>query len=464
MVQASALYDLSNGAISWSQSMPQPYDDPATPPRTIYVAGGGKPINAPSLQGDLTTDIAVVGGGFVGISAALHAAEAGARVVVMETHEIGWGAAGRNGGQVPAHATKLEPQEVLRVYGPERGTRLNAAGAGAPGFVEELARRHGIDIQPVHGGIISAAHSPAALNTYRKRAEYWQAQGAPVDYLDGRAAADAIGSDFYLGAIVDRRGIAINPLAFVRGLARAALSRGVDIRERSRVTKLDRHGADWRIGTAAGSVTAHSVLLCTNAYTDDLWPGLKRTIIPVRSYQVWSRPLSDNVSRTVLPHASAMVDSRRLLSGLRRHPDNRLHFSGGGPGFGAERAPDLAGAVRRMRELFPQLDTIEVEHWWSGWVTRGIDDGWRLHELAPGLLTAIACNGRGVAMGPMMGRELARYLGGTPERDLLVPLTKPNPIRGYAVHKPVGTALIRYYGWLDQHEIGQMRARRVAQA
>jgi glycine/D-amino acid oxidase-like deaminating enzyme len=159
-----------------------------------------------------------------------------------------------------------------------------------------------------------------------------------------------------------------------------------------------------------------------------------------------------------------MNDSRRLLSAIRRHADNRLHFGGGSPGFGAEHMPDLGAAVRRVQALFPQIDGLEVENWWSGWVTRGIDDGWRLHELAPGLLTAIACNGRGVAMGPMMGRELARYLGGTPERDLLVPLTQPKPIRGYAVRKPVGAALVRYYGWLDRREVRQMRGARGAEA
>jgi glycine/D-amino acid oxidase-like deaminating enzyme len=434
-----------------------PSDDSGAPPRTIFVASAGAPIAAPALQGDLTADIAVVGGGFVGISAALHAAEAGARVVVVEANEVGWGAAGRNSGQISAHATKLEPWQVLRVYGPERGARLNAAGAAGPAFVEELADRHGIDIEPARGGIISAAHTPAAVEKFRRRAEYWQAQGAPVACLDRHAAADAIGSDTYLGAIIDRRGIAINPLAFVRGLARAALARGVDIREHARVDRLDRTGAGWRIATPAGSVAARNVLLCTNAYTDDLWPGLKRTIIPVRSYQVWSRPLSDNVARSILPGTSALNDSRRLIAGVRRYQDNRLHFSGGA-GFGTERAPDLAVAVRKLQETFRQIDKIEVEHWWSGWVTRGVPDGWRLHELAPGLLTAIACNGRGVAMGPLMGRELARYLGGTPERDLLVPLSQPKPILGYAVHKPVGAALIRYYDWRDRREMRALRA------
>lgn len=444
--------------------MPQPYDDPPTLPNSIYAMHGGAPIVAPALQGDLTADMAIVGGGFVGISAALHAAEAGARVVVVEANEIGWGAAGRNAGQVSAHATKLEPDEVLRAYGPERGARLNAAGAGAPAFVEELAARHNIDVQPVRGGIVSAAHTLAAMEKFRRRAEYWQAQGAPVDFLDRTAAATTIGSEFYLGGIIDRRGIAINPLAFVRGLARAAQAKGVDIRQRSRVVGLEHSGGGWRLCGTGGSVVAGHVLLCTNAYTDDLWPGLRKTIIPVRGYQVWTRPLSDNVAHSILPNVAAFNDSRRLLTGARRYPDNRLHFSGGGAGFGAEHPPDIARAVRRLKELFPQIDGIEVENWWSGWVTRGIDDGWRLHELAPGLLTAIACNGRGVAMGPLMGRELARYVGGTPEGDLLVPLTQPTPIRGYAVHKPFGAAMIRYYGWLDGRELRRMRTMQAARA
>ncbi len=444
--------------------MSEPYDDPGMPPRTIYDAGGGPPVAAPPLKGDLSADIAIVGGGFVGLSAALHAAEAGARVVVVEANEIGWGAAGRNAGHVSAHATKLEPQQVLQVYGPERGARLNAAGAGAPAFVEELARRYGIDIQPVRGGIIAAAHTPAAFENYRRRAEFWQAQGAPVDILDRGQAAAEIGSGRYVGGIIDRRAIAINPLAFVRGLARAALAAGVQIHGHSRVTTLQRNATGWRIATAAGSVTAGHALLCTNAYTDDLWPGLRRTIVPVRSYQVWSHPLSDNVARSILPNAAAVLDSGRLPSAVRRHADNRLQFGGGLPGFGAEHTPDLASAVRRVKELYPQIDKIEVENWWSGWVTRGIDDGWRLHELAPGLLTAIACNGRGVAMGPLMGRELARYIGGTPERDLLVPLSQPRPVFGYALRKPVGTALVHYYGWLDRTTARRVRAGRTMPA
>lgn len=442
--------------------MYSPCQDADEPARTIFSPTAGESIRSHPLRGDRQADIAVIGGGFVGLSAALHAAEAGAGVAVLEANVIGWGSAGRNAGQVSAHATKLEPWDVLRIYGPERGARLNDAGAHAPEFVQALAARHGIDIGIVHGGIVSAAHTPAAVDKFRRRAEHWQAHGAPVEYLEAPAAAEAIGGDLYLGAVLDRRGIAINPLAFVRGLARAAAKAGVEIHEHSKVTRLQRNGRIWAVSTEAGSVAAGHVLLCTNAYTDDLWPGLRRTVIPVRGYQVWTKPLGDNIARTILPNVSALNDSRRLISGARRYPDNRIHF-GGRPGFGRERAPDLAAPIRRITTLFPQIDKIEIEGWWSGWVTRGIADGWRLHELAPGLLTAIACNGRGVAMGPIMGRELARYVGGTAERDLLVPLSQPMPHKGYALHQPIGQAMIRYYAWRDRREMQRMPALRAMQ-
>lgn len=439
-----------------------PYQDSDALPRTIFALTAGAPVETVPLRGDQRADIVVIGGGFVGLSAALHAAEAGARVIVTEAKTIGWGSAGRNAGQVSAHASKLEPWDVLRIYGPERGARLNEAGARAPEFVQTLAAKHGIDLGTVHGGIVSAAHTPGAVSKFRRRAEYWQAQGAPVEYLDAAAAAEVIGGDYYLGAVLDRRGIAINPLSFVRGLARAAMAAGVAIHEHSKVTRLERNGGAWRVETADGSVSADHVLLCTNAYTDDLWPGLRRSIIPVRGYQIWTKPLGDNVARSILPNVSALNDSRRLISGARRYPDNRIHF-GGRPGFGPERAPDLAAPIRRIRTLFPQVDKIEIEAWWSGWVTRGISDGWRLHELAPGLLTAIACNGRGVAMGPIMGRELARYAGGTPERDLLVPFSTPVPLRSYTLREPLGTAMVRYYAWRDQRELKRMPALRAMQ-
>lgn len=435
-----------------------PSEDSKQIQKTIFSDSAGIRPKTQSLQGDIEVDVAVIGGGFVGMSAALHATEVGARVAVLEANQIGWGSSGRNAGQVSAHASKLEPEDVLRVYGAEYGRRLNEAGAAAPQFVRDLATKYSIDISLVEGGVVSAAHTPKAMEKFKRRAEYWQRHGAPVEFLDAQRTEEALGSPLYIGGVIDRRAMAINPLAFIFGLARAASVKGAMLFEHTKALRLQRNGRRWEIETASGTVVAESVLLCTNAYTDDLWPGLRSTIIPVRAYQIWTKPLSDNLAKTILPKISAFNDSRRLISGARKHHGGRLHFGGTTPAFGPEREPDTATSVQRIKRMFPQIDDLQIEGWWSGWVTRGIDDGWRLHELAPGLLTAIACNGRGVAMGPIMGRELARYVGGTPNRDLLIPLTQPKPILGYRVHKPFAAIAARYYRWRDEREIRQMIA------
>lgn len=424
-------------------------------PVTAYAASNPARPATHQLAGEIRADVAIIGGGFVGVAAALQSATSGARVALLEAKAIGWGSAGRAAGQVSAHATKLEPQDVLKIYGPVYGERLNAAGAAAPEMVQRLAGEHGFDIDAMAGGIVSVAHTPKALARFRARAEFWQARGAAVEYLDRRQVAELIGCAGYLGGVIDRRGIVINPLALIRGLARAAAEAGAALFEHSRATRLRRDGTGWRIEAERGHVVADAVLLCTNAYTDDLWPGLRRTVIPVRSYQLWTEPLDAADAATILPGAVAFNDSQKLIKGGRRLPGGRLQFSGGRPGFGPESRPDLAREAARIRRLFPQLRSLALAGWWSGWVTRGISDGWRLHALAPGVWTAIACNGRGIAMGPIFGRELARVAGGTPASDLLVPITPAKPIVGYRVHRPFAECATRYFSWRDRREIAR---------
>ena len=258
-----------------------PLSDASGMPQTVYSAQGGSAIGRAELGGLLDADAVVVGGGFVGCAAALYLAEAGRATVLLENNEVGWGAAGRNAGHVAAHATKLEPDAVLSVYGPIYGPRLNEVGAGAPRMVIDLADRHSMDISIVRGGILTGAHTEAAFAKLQRRARYWRDRGAPVELLDGRATAETIGGGFYFGSVIDRRGIAVNPLALVRGLARAAIAAGARIFERSKVARLRRDGDRWRVETASGTVRCSHVLLCTNAYTDELWPGLRETVIPV---------------------------------------------------------------------------------------------------------------------------------------------------------------------------------------
>jgi glycine/D-amino acid oxidase-like deaminating enzyme len=428
-----------------------PLHDESRPPHTTYSPGGGTPLGLGPLAGHQRVDVAIVGGGIAGCSAALHAAEAGARVVLVEANEIGWGASSRNAGHLPA-ATKHDPDEIIARYGATAGQRLIDAAEQGPAVVGELIARHGIACDYSLPGIIMAAHTEKALRAHEKRVDYWQARGRPVELLDRRQTAEMIGSDYYLGASIDRRGGKINPLAYVRGLARAAIKAGAALHEGTRATKLQRDGGKWKLSTPQGEIEADRVFLCTNAYTDNLWPGLRATIVPVRAYQFASRPLRDNVAKSILPGGQPMTDSRRLLSGIRIHGDGRLQFGGQGPAFGPQGEPHWRAVHARVQRIWPQLGEIETDFWWSGFMAFNADNSWHIHELGPGLLAMLGCNGRGIVLATLWGRELARHAAGAPARDFVLPPSAPKRLWLHPVARPLVSALIRYYALRDAIE------------
>jgi len=438
-----------------------PLHDDSRRPHTTYSAGGGQPLGLGPLEGSRRADVAIVGGGIAGCSAALHAAEAGARVVLLEANEIGWGASGRNAGHIPP-ATKHDPDEIIARYGAAAGQRLIDAAEQGPVVVAELIKQHGIDCDYSVPGIIMAAHTKAALRAHARRVDYWQARGRPLELLDRRQAAEMIGSDYYLGASIDRRGGKINPLAYVRGLARAAIKAGASLHECARATKLARDGGKWKLTTPQGQVEADRVFLCTNAYTDDLWAGLRTTIVPVRAYQFASRPLRDNVRKTILPGGQPMTDSRRLLSGIRLHPDGRLQFGGQGPAFGPQGEPHWRATRDRVKRIWPQVGEVETDFWWSGFMAFNADNSWHIHELAPGLLAMLGCNGRGVVLATIWGRELARHAAGVPARELVLPPSNPKRLWLHPAARPIVTALIKYYAVRDAIELRRLERTRPA--
>ncbi|HET9926070.1 MAG TPA: FAD-binding oxidoreductase, partial [Methylomirabilota bacterium] len=210
------------------------------------------------------------------MSAALHLAERGVGVAVLDAAEPGWGASGRNGGQI-IPGLKHDPDELERQFGRETGRRMWQIAGGAADFVFELIARHKISCHAQQCGWIAAAPHAAALESVRSRTEQWLRRGAAVELLDRRRIQELTGTTGYVGGMLDRRAGALQPLAFVRGLAWAAQRAGAAIHGGSLVRGLEVAPGGWRVDTQAGSVTARSVILATNAYTDDLWPGLRRT-------------------------------------------------------------------------------------------------------------------------------------------------------------------------------------------
>jgi glycine/D-amino acid oxidase-like deaminating enzyme len=348
-------------------------------------------------------------------------------VVVLEAGDIGERASGINGGQV-IPGLKHDPDTLEEMFGPVMGPRLVATVAGAADVVFDLIRQHDIACAAVRTGWIQPATSNAALAAIATRVAQWRRRGADAQLLSVPQVARLTGSPRYSGGWIDRRGGTVQPLSYVRGLARAAQTAGARIFIRSPATTLERAGREWRLGTPHGSVTSPTVVLATDAYTDGLVDSLRRTLIPVPSLQVATEPLPTSLRQSVLPEGQSASDTWHLLRYFRLDPCGRLIMGSRGA-FGA--APAAIAArhhYRAVREIYPQLEGIRYEFHWGGLVAMTSDHLPHLHEVAPGILAGLGYNGRGIAMATVMGRILAHWALGTPASELSFPVTSPAPI------------------------------------
>src|ERR1700682_2510101 len=247
---------------------------------SLYADTAVPPVAAPPLDSDKTGSVAIIGGGFAGLSTALHLSEQGADAIVLEAQEPGWGASGNNGGQLNP-GLKLDPDTIEATFGADLGRRMIAFAYNTPVFTLDLIRRLGIECEARQNGTLRAAYHEANAAAVETTAEQCIRRGMPVSVLDRTAAQQATGTDRYVRAMRDARGGDLQPLSYARGLARAALSAGAAIYGRTPATSLQREGGRWRIDTPRAVVRAEKVLIATNGFTDDLWPGLRRTIVPV---------------------------------------------------------------------------------------------------------------------------------------------------------------------------------------
>lgn len=414
--------------------------------------GAAPPLALPPLDSVTRTDVAVVGAGFTGLSAALYLAKVGCHVTVLEAKEVGWGGSGRAFGQVVPYLKHGE-DAVLAAFGPDWGERLIAGAAAGPAFVAGLIARHRIDCEQSSHGLLFAAHAPKAEPSLERRARFWAGRDADVAMLHGAALEAATGTRFYRAALLDRRGFCLNPLAYARGLARAAIAAGVVVHEASPALSLQPLSGRWQIRTRQGTLEAEHVVLATDAYTDGLWPGLSRTIVPLRAYQLVSRPLSDNARRSVLPGGYALTDTRRLYSGIRLRADGRLHLSVHGPAFRNAGVPDVAAATKRVATLFPDLPPLVWNSSVVGWVGMTMDQYPHIHRLAPGLLAAIGLSGRGIALGTLLGREAALRVLRRAEAEWMLPNTRFRPVLLKHLAVPLLSGLLALSGALDGLEL-----------
>jgi len=371
--------------------------------------------DCPPLEGTHETEVAIIGGGFTGLSAALHLAQEGRAVHVLEAAEPGWGASGRNGGQVNP-AWKVLPDDIEARHGRAAGARIVAMASATCDLVFDLIERHQIGCDAVRPGYVQGGFAAPGKRHLDKWVRQWSKRGAPVAFLERAEAEALLGTDAYDCAMLDRRGGNIQPLSFARGLAQAAMEKGAAVHGASTVSKLRRAGAAWRVETAQGAVTAEKVFLCTNGYSDALWPGLRQSVVPAPSFVAATEPLDDTLRAQILPGKHAVSETRRnqFYYCMDRH--GRFVIGGRGNLLDSAEQGDTSHIQAAASKLFPQLRDARWAFAWGGYVAMTWNKAPKLMRLDDNVYAGLGYNGRGVAMATMMGKQLALLaLGETPD-------------------------------------------------
>ena len=392
-------------------------------PASWYAATGGKPPRYLPLRGEVRCDLAIVGGGFTGLAAALAAAEVGASVVLVEARRVGFGASGRNGGQVGS-GQRLSLSEMEARFGADRALDLWRIGEEAKATCRRLVAAHapGADWRP---GIAHLEYTARGTEATMAEARHTAARTgyAETEALDAAAAERLTGSPRFAGGVLDRGAGHLHPLRLAYGLARAATAAGAAIHEDTRTHRVT-PGAEPVLHTDRGRVVASRILLAGNGYLRGLSPRVDARVLPINNFVVATEPLPGLMAEPV-----AAYDSNFVVNYWRQTPDHRLLF-GGGETWGHRFPRDVAALVRRpLERVYPQLKGVRIDHAWGGTLAITVSRLPLLSEPAPGVLNASGYSGHGVALACHAGTLAARRAAGPcPDWDAMAVLpARPFP-------------------------------------
>ena len=408
-------------------------DRPGAYPPSWYAATATPLAPFPSLAGDVTADVCVVGGGYTGLSAALHLAEAGLDVVLVEAQRVGWGASGRNGGQVGSGQRRDQGWLEARL-GTERARLLWDLAEEAKALVRRLIERHGIacDLKP---GVIHAARRASEVPHYAQEAEklardYGYTQ---VESLDRAGIAARVGSEAFHGGLLDRGAMHLHPLDYALGLARAATAAGVRVFEGSRVETVAPE-----VRTAVGRVRARFIVVAGNGYLGGLVPEVAARVMPINNFIVATAPLGEEAALRLLPFDEAVADSLFVVNYFRLSADRRLLF-GGGESYGYRFPRNVAAVVRpRMLAIFPGLAATRIDYSWGGTLAITVNRLPAFQRLGPNVFSVAGYSGHGVALATLAGKLMAEAVEGHAGRfDVFARLPQPRFPGGGALRWPL---------------------------
>ena len=412
---------------------------------SYYAASAGPGQARMRFAGDVAADVCVVGGGYTGLSAALHLAEAGARVALVEAETVGFAASGRNGGQIHT-GWRIDQAGLERRLGEVHARDLWQLSEESKSLLRERVARYRIDCN-LKDGLIIAAHNSRAMTSLaedtshlHKYYGYTQART-----MDAAETAAQTGTRIYKGGRFDAGGGHLEPLKFVRGLAEAAEGAGAVIYEKSPARSVTQTGNKVHVLCGSGVITADQVLLACDAFIASVAPSLAKYIAQLESYMVATAPLSEALERAVIPSNAAVADTRHVLDYYRKSADGRLLFGGRETYFLPP--PDVATLVRpRMLHVFPMLADTPIEYGWHG--TIGITALRMPHvgELSERVLFAYGYSGQGVALAGLAGKLMAEAALGRRERFDVMARVRPDAFPGgQTLRKPlVATALLGF--------------------
>jgi gamma-glutamylputrescine oxidase len=415
-------------------------------PPSYYAATADLLPRQPALQGAVKSDVCIIGAGYTGLSAALHLAERGYSVVVLEAHRVGFGASGRNGGQV-GPGQRIEQDAIERMMGREDARKLWEIGLQARDLVQALIARFDMDVQ----------YRPGVLHAD------WQARDVPhahayaeklardygytdIEALDRETVQAIVRTKAYQGGVLDHGAGHLHPLRYCLGLARAALGAGAQIFEDSLVVDIQ-HGATAKVQTRQGHVEAAHVLVAANGYLGGLVPQVAAKVMPINNFIIATDPLPQG---TVLTRDVGVADSKFVINYFRLAQDGRLLF-GGGESYGY-RFPDIIRTVRKpMLEVFPQLREARIAYAWGGTLAITMTRLPCFARLAPNVLSCSGYSGHGVALATLAGQIMAETLAGQSERfDVMARAKLPSFPGGPALRSPLLVLAMTWYALRDR--------------
>ncbi|MBP2547992.1 gamma-glutamylputrescine oxidase [Neorhizobium galegae] len=388
-------------------------DNPGHAP-SWYAASARDRRVRPMLQGETEADVCVIGAGFSGISAALELAERGYSVVVLEAERIGFGASGRNGGQI-VNGYSRDLQTIAARYGKEKATRLGEMSLEGAAIIRARVEKYAIDCDLVDGGFF-AAFTDKQMRAMEAHKADWERHGHPgLEMVSAQEVGRYAKTGRYAGGMIDRLGGHIHPLNLVLGEAGAVERLGGQIFERSRVIRLE-EGTPYRVVTEKGAVRARYVLVCGNAYLPPQLPEISGRMMPVSSQVLTTEPLEAGLAQALLPANYCVEDANYILDYYRRTADNRILY-GGGIGYGGRDPKDITAVIRpNMLKTFPELAGVRIDYAWSGNFALTLTRIPHIGQLRPNLYFSHGDSGHGVTTTHLLGKILGEAVAGHAER------------------------------------------------